>query len=45
MNGWKVRLGRNQKVSGNKQQWTHNNPKPMGHSKDKYHMIISIDEE
>ena len=25
--------GRNQKVSGNKQKWTHNNPKPMGHSK------------
>ena len=25
--------GRNQKVSGNKRKWTHNNPKPMGHSK------------
>ena len=24
--------GRNQKVSGNKWKWTHNNPKPMGHS-------------
>ena len=23
---------RNQKVSGNKQKWTHNNPKLMGHS-------------
>ena len=23
---------RNQKVSGNKRKWTHNNPKPMGHS-------------
>ena len=25
--------GRNQKVSGNKLKWTHNNPKLMGHSK------------
>ena len=25
---------RNQKVPGNKRKWTHNNPKPMGHSKD-----------
>ena len=25
-------LGRNQKVSGNKWKWTHNSPKPMGHS-------------
>ena len=25
--------GRNQKVSGNKWKWTHNNPKPMGHNK------------
>ena len=25
--------GRNQKVSGNKWKWTHNNPKPMRHSK------------
>ena len=25
--------GGNQKVSGNKWKWTHNNPKPMGHSK------------
>ena len=25
--------GRNQKVSGNKWKWTHNNPKPMGHRK------------
>ena len=24
--------GRNQKVSGNKWEWTHNNPKLMGHS-------------
>ena len=23
--------GRNQKVSGNKWKWTHNNPKLMGH--------------
>ena len=33
MNGWRMRLKRNQKVSGNKWKWTHNNPKPMGHSK------------
>ena len=33
MNGWKVRLGKKSKVSGNKYKWTHNNPKPMGHSK------------
>ena len=26
--------GRNQKVYGNKWKWTHNNLKPMGHSKD-----------
>ena len=25
--------GRNKKVPGNKWKWTHNNPKPMGHSK------------
>ena len=25
--------GRNQKVSGNKWKWIHNNPNPMGHSK------------
>ena len=25
--------GRNQKVSVNKWKWTHNNPKPTGHSK------------
>ena len=25
--------GINQKVSGNKWKWTHNSPKPMGHSK------------
>ena len=25
--------GRNLKFSGNKWKWTHNNPKPMGHSK------------
>ena len=24
--------GINEKVSGNKWKWTHNNPKPMGHS-------------
>ena len=33
MNGWIMRLGRNEIVSGNKGKWTHNNPKPMGHSK------------
>ena len=33
MNGWKMTLDRNQKVSENKPKWTHNNPKPMGHSK------------
>ena len=31
--GEKCNQRRNQKVSGNKQKWTHNNPKPMGHSK------------
>ena len=25
--------GRNQKLPGNKLKWTHNNTKPMGHSK------------
>ena len=30
--GQKWDQGRNQKVSGNKWKWTHNNPKPMGHS-------------
>ena len=33
MNGSRTRLGRNQKLPGNKWKWTHNNPKPMGHSK------------
>ena len=33
MNGEKWDQRRNQKVSGNKWKWTHNNPKPMGHSK------------
>ena len=33
MNGWSMNKGRNQKVSGNKWKWTHNNPEPMGHSK------------
>ena len=33
MNGWKMRLGKKSKVSGKKWIWTHNNPKPMGHSK------------
>ena len=28
-----MRLGKKSKVSGNKWKWTHNNPKPMGHSK------------
>ena len=31
MNGWSMNKGRNQKVSGNKWKWTHNNPKLMGH--------------
>ena len=31
MNGWKWNYIRNQKVSGNKWKWTHNNPKPVGH--------------
>ena len=33
MNGSRMRLGKKSKVSGNKWKWTHNNPKPMGHSK------------
>ena len=33
MSGWKMRLGKKSKFSGNKRKWTHNNPKPMGHSK------------
>ena len=33
MTGWRMRLGKNQKLSGNKWKWTRNNPKPMGHSK------------
>ena len=33
MNVWRMRLGKNQKVSGNKWKLIHNNPKPMGHSK------------
>ena len=33
MNGSRTRLGKNHKLSGNKSQQTHNNPKPMGHSK------------
>ena len=33
MNGLIMRPGRNQKVSGIKWKWTHNSPKPMGHSK------------
>ena len=31
--GEKCNQRRNQKVSGNKQKWTHNNPNPVGHSK------------
>ena len=27
-----MRSRKNQKVSGSKWEWTHNNPKPMGHS-------------
>ena len=27
-----MREGRKQKVSGNKWKWTHNSPKPIGHS-------------
>ena len=33
MNGWRKRLGGKQKFSGNKWKWTHNNSKPMEHSK------------
>ena len=33
MNGWKMRSEKKPKGSGNKRKWTHNNPKPMGHSK------------
>ena len=32
MNGLGMRSKRNQKVSGNKWKWTHNNPKLTGHS-------------
>ena len=32
MNVSRMRLGK-KSVSGNKQKWTHNNPKPMGHRK------------
>ena len=31
-NGLTIRSRRNQKVFGNKQKWTHNNPNPKGHS-------------
>ena len=41
--------GRNQKVSGNKWKWTHNNPKPMGHSEGSFerevHSNIGLPEE
>ena len=33
MNGSRMRSGKKSKISGNKWKWTHNNPKPMGHSK------------
>ena len=32
MNGLTMIQGRNQKVSGNKWKWSHNNTKHMGHS-------------
>ena len=32
MNGSRMRLRTNQTVSGKKREWTHNNPKLMGHS-------------
>ena len=33
MNGWRMRLGKKSKLSGNKWKWIHNSPKPMGDSK------------
>ena len=30
--GYQWDQGRNQQVSGSKWKWTHNSPKPMGHS-------------
>ena len=33
MNSQEWDQGRNQKVSGNKRKWTHNNPNLIGHSK------------
>ena len=33
MNGWKMRLGKKSNSLWKQKKWTHNNPKPMGHSK------------
>ena len=33
MNGLQWDQGRNKKILGNKWKWTHNYPKPVGHSK------------
>ena len=33
MNGWRMRLGKKSKSFWKHMKWTHNNRKPMGHSK------------
>ena len=43
MNEQKWDQRRHQKVSGNKWKWTHNNPKPMGHSEDSPKRVVHSD--